>query len=518
MTADHSLIKRLLKGDLAIIFYLSLLKLTLHLAVNASGGYGFFRDEFYYIACSENLAAGYVDQPPLCAWLLRLVTVIIGDSLFAVRLVVAVATALTVFVTGLITLRLGGGRLAVFISCLLCYSPIYLAMGGYYSMNAPDILFWVTCAYIIIRIIQDQDARWWVVLGIVLGFGLLNKIGVLFFGAGIFIGLLFTNERRWLTTRWPYIAGGIAFILFTPYIVWNLQHDLAHLEFIRNASSEKYASQNAMTFIAGQVLINNPIAIVMWVPGLIALFTSSYFRSYRILGWMFVVPLVIFLINGTSKPEYLAPAYGFVFSAGGIFWEQLTLKSRAWRYALVLVMSLWIIVALILMPMVLPLLPVKDYIAYADATGFKPESSEGKEQSELPQFYADMFGWKEKVVGVAEVFGTLSAEEQKQCAIFASNYGRCASIDYFAEEYGLPKTIGNHNNYWIWGPRGYTGEVMIILGGDLSDHQPNFREVKLARVIDCQYCMPYEDNLPVYVCKGIKADLNSIWPEEKHFE
>lgn len=518
MTSNLSLAHRLLKGDLSIPFYLSLLKLVLHLAVNATGGYGLFRDEFYYIACSRNLAAGYVDQPPLCAWILRLATSLIGDSLFSVRFMVSVASAITVFVTGLIALRLGGGRLAVFIASILCFSPVYLAMGGFYSMNAFDILFWVLSAYIIIRIIQDQDPKWWIVLGIILGFGLLNKIGVLFFGAGIFAGLLLTDERKWLATRWPYIAGAIAFAMFLPYIIWNFQHSFAHLEFIRNASAEKYSSQTAMTFILGQILINNPMALLIWVPGLIALLTSSFFRPYRILGWLFVVPLVIFLVNGTSKAEYLAPAYGILFAAGGVFWERLTLRVKGWRYVLISIMSLWIILALVVLPLVIPMLPVETYISYADAIGFKPESSEGKEQSELPQFYADMFGWKEKVEGVAEVFNALPDDEKKQCAIFASNYGRCASIDYFGDEYGLPKTIGNHNNYWIWGPRGYTGNVMIILGGDLSDHQPNFAEVTLAKVIDCRYCMPYEDNLPVYVCKGIKADLATIWPEEKHFE
>lgn len=519
MTANIPFSKRLTHGDLSIILYLSILKLILHLTLNAFGGYGFFRDEFYYIACSQHLAIGYVDQPPLCAWLLRAVTSIFGDSLFVVRLLSAIAASLTVYMTGLLTLRLGGGRLAVFLACILCFSPIFLVMASFYSMNAFDILIWTTAAYIIVRIIQDENAKkWWLMLGVLLGVGLLNKVGVLFFGAGIFAGLVLTSERKWLRTPWPYVAGLIAFVMFLPYIIWNLQNSLAHLEFIRNASAEKYSSQSATSFLLGQILINNPVAILIWLPGLLALLSSSYFRPYRMLGWMFIVPLLIFVINGTSKAEYLAPAYGMLFAAGGIFWERLIQLLKVWRYTLAVIISGWIIVALLLLPMVLPVLTVDTYIQYADALGFKPESSEGKEQSELPQFYADMFGWKEKVEGVAKVYNSLSMEEKKQCAIFASNYGRCGAIDYYGKDYGLPKTIGNHNSYWIWGPRHYTGDVMIILGGELAEHQPNFREVKLATVIDCQYCMPYEDNLPVYVCKDIKEDLKTIWPEEKHYE
>jgi hypothetical protein len=518
MTANLSFVHRLTKGDLSIIFYLSLLKLVVHLALNISGGYGLFRDEFYYVACANNLAAGYVDHPPLSAFILRAVMETFGDSLFSIRLIAALAGALTVLFTGLITLRLGGGKLATFIACLFCFSPINMAMTGYYSMNSIDILCWTLVAYLMILIIQQEKGKWWIVLGFVLGLGLLNKIGVLFIGAGLFAGLLATPHRKWFLTRGPYLTGVIALLCFLPYIIWNFQHSFAHLEFIRNASSEKYASQTAMDFLAGQIMMNNPVSILVWLPGVIALFTSEYFKPYRLLGWLYVVPLLIFVLNGTSKSEYLAPAYGMLYASGAIFWERQIRKSLAYRYALTVVIAVWVVVAMVALPLVLPVLPVAKYIAYAEAIGFEPDSSEGKELSELPQFYADMFGWKEKAKGVAEVFNTLSADEKKKVAIFSSNYGRCAAVDYYGEEYGLPKTIGNHNNYWIWGPRDYDGEILILLGGDIEEHKPDFREVELVSVIDCQYCMPYEDNVPVYLCRGLKHKPEEVWPAVKHYD
>jgi hypothetical protein len=518
MISNPSLPQRLFRGDLAIIFYLSLLRLLLHVFVNANEGYGLFRDEYYYLACAANPAIGYVDHPPLCALLLKAIVAIFGDSLFVVRLIPAVAGAFTVFVTGLIALRLGGGKLAAFIACLCSYSAINLVMSGYYSMNAIDILIWTTSAYVIVRIIQEERKTLWIVLGIILGLGLLNKTGVLFLAAGIFAGLIFTSQRKWFRTPWPYIAGVIAFVLFMPYIIWNVQHDFAHLEFIHNASAEKYSSLSAIDFLKGQILINNPVALFIWLPGLVALFMRNHFKPYRILGWMYLAPLLILIANGTSKPEYLAPAYGMLYAAGGVFWERLTVKKLVWRYSLTAILVLWLLLTATFLPMVLPILPVEKYIGYADGLGFKPSSSEGKEQSELPQFYADMFGWKEKVEGVADVYQSLSEDEKTKCAIYGTNYGRCAAIDYYGNKYGLPKTIGNHNNYWIWGPRNYTGEVMIILGGDLEDHQPDFREVTLAKVVDCTYCMPYEDQMPIYVCKGLKVNLREIWSQEKHFE
>ena len=168
--------------------------------------------------------------------------------------------------------------------------------------------------------------------------------------------------------------------------------------------------------------------------------------------------------------------------------------------------------------MVSPILPVEKFIAYAKALNRAPSSTEGKELSELPQHFADMFGWTEKARDVASVFNTLSEEEKKKCAIFGSNYGDCGAIDYYGRELGLPKAIGNHNNYWIWGPRGYTGEIMIIMGSELEDHIDNFESVEQVAVSDCQYCMPYEDNMKIFLCRKLKGSLQSIWNDEKHYD
>jgi len=324
--------------------------------------------------------------------------------------------------------------------------------------------------------------------------------------------------RRWFATPWPYVAGTIAFVLFAPYIIWNIQHDMAHLEFIENASSQKYKGLNMIDFIKGQLLINHPVAALIWIPGVVALFANEHLRRYRMLGYMYVVPLVIFLLNGTSKEVYLLPAYGMIWASSGVWFEQLITRYKAMKFALGFVAIVWFAMHVLLAPMILPVLPVQKYISYAKTIGFQPGSAEGKELSDLPQYYADMFGWKEKANDVAAVFRTLTPEEQKKCAIFASNYGRCASIDYYSDELGLPKTIGNHNNYWIWGPGSYTGEVMIILGGELHEHADDFHEVKLAAVSDCDYCMPYEDKMNIFVCKGLKGHLRDIWDEEKHYE
>jgi hypothetical protein len=306
-------------------------------------------------------------------------------------------------------------------------------------------------------------------------------------------------------------------LLFLPYVFWNVANDYAHLEFIRNASGEKYAGLNALSFIREQLTLLNPISTPFWICGLIASFFYKPVKEYKIIGWIYVTAFIILIANGSSKGEYLAPAYAGLFALAGIFIEQkATSKYLAWiKYAYP---TLLFITAIIVLPLVLPILPVEKYIAYTKKLGIAPSSSEGKALAELPQFYADMFGWEEKAIDVAAVFNTLTEDEKKKCAIFSTNYGRCGAIDFYGEALGLPKSIGNHNNYFLWGHREYTGELVIILGGDLENHIDDFESVELMRTSTCTYCMPYENDVNIFLGRKLKYNLREVWQLEKHYD
>ena len=508
--------KRRLTSDSAILIYLALIQVALHLVTNLRGGYGIFRDELYYIACSKHLDAGYVDQPPFSLYILALNRWLLGESLFALRFVPALVGGAVVFLSGLMARELGGRRFAqalAGLTAVIC--PAFLAAGAYYSMNCFDLLFWTLAAFFTIRLVKTEKPAYWVVLGFVLGLGSLNKVGVLWLGAGVFAGILFSAQRRWLATKWPWLAGVIAVVLFSPFVYWNLTHDFAHLEFIRNATSDKYSGLSPMSFIKGQMDIHNPVTLPLWLAGLWFFFADREGKKYRPLGWMYLVPFALLILNGHSKPEYLSAAYPMLFASGAVLFERWLAAARLrWlRPVYVGLLALGIVLA----PIVVPVLPVETYIRYADALGIKPFTPEGKKLAELHQFYADMFGWEEKAKAVAQVYNRLSPEEKEKCAIFADNYGRCGAIDYYGKAYGLPDSIGKHNNYWIWGPRAYTGELMIILGGDLEDKQQKFESVEVAGTVSCKYCMPYENDLRIYVCRRLKVPLKDFWPGLKNF-
>ena len=497
---------------------LSFLKLVIHLGTNAFASYGIFRDELYYIACSNRLAFGYVDHPPLSVYFLSLSRLIFGESLFAIRLFPAFAGAFTVLLTGLLVRKLGGGKSAVILAALaVIFAPIQLGMTTVYSMNCFDILFWTLLAYIVVLIVKENKPQWWIVLGLLMGLGLLNKIGMLWFGFGFFLALLLTKLRRNLLTKWPWIAGALAFLIFTPFIIWNILHDFAHLEFIRNARMFKYAGVSAMDFVLGQLLLQNPVVLPLWLAGLYFFFFHKDGKKFRILGIIYTTAFLILLISGQSKPEYLSPAYPMLFAGGAVIVERL-FSRKYWRWLKFAAPALIAISGILLAPLALPILPANKYSRYADFIGIGPSTSEGKELAELPQFFADMFGWENMAATVAGLYHSLPTEEKSKTIIFARNYGEAGAIEYYRKKYDLPTVISSHNNYWLWGYGDAAAEVYIFLGGERDNYLGAFFQVEQAAIIRCEYCMPYENNLPVYVCRNKKIKISERWESLKHYE
>jgi len=294
----------------ATIVALCLLPLAIHLAVNLFGGYGYFRDELYYIACSKRLAAGYVDHPPFSIFLLALVRLLIGDSVFAIRLVPALLSALSVAAVCLLVRKMGGGRIALVIAALsFVASGQLLGFHTFYSMNSLDILFWLVAGYVLVGIAEHATPRKWLLLGRVLGLGLLNKTSVLWLGAGIGACLLLTDLRVHLRTRGPYLAAGTALLVFSPYVLWNLAHGLPHLEFMRNATAGKYSSLTRLRFVGEQIdSMGLPVVIVALL-GLTWYLLSKDGRRFRFLAVVFLAVFGILFLNPHSKSEYIAAAY-----------------------------------------------------------------------------------------------------------------------------------------------------------------------------------------------------------------
>ena len=171
------------------------MKLALHLY--AGRHYGYFVDELYYLACARRLAWGYVDQPPLIALVAWIERALLGDSLSAIRFLPALSGAAKVLLTGLIARELGGRRFAQTLAALcVLLAPGLLALDHFLSMNTFEPLFWMGCAYVIIRMVGTGDTRLWLWFGLLAGVGLENKYSMAIYASGIVVGLLLTEQRR----------------------------------------------------------------------------------------------------------------------------------------------------------------------------------------------------------------------------------------------------------------------------------------------------------------------------------
>ena len=477
--------------------------------------YGAFRDELYYMACGEHLAWGYVDQPPLIALLAWLARHLFGSSLFAIRIWCVVAGGAVVYFTGILARELGGGWFAQFLAALsILFAPGYLAFDSFFSMNAFEPLFCLFCAWIVTRIVNGESPKLWLVLGALAGLGLENKHSMLVFGFGLVGGLMLSGQGGLFRSKWIWIGGAIAFTLFFPNLLWEARHGWPQIEVVRNAQLYKNVPISPLRFLAEQILFLGPLALPVWLGGLFWLFTREASR-FRFLGWAYFLALALF-IGGNGKSYYSLPAYPLLLAAGGVALEQWTAaRGRAW--ARVAYPVLLVVGGLFMIPFGVPVLPVDRFLQYAQALPYSKSVTTERDaaEAELPQLYADMFGWDNLAITVAQVYRSLPPAERTGCAILGGNYGETAAIDYYGPALGLPKALSGHNSYYDWGPRGYSGACTIIFGEQSGEFIKLFGEVHLAATADAAHAMPNEQHILVYICRKPLAPLSVLWPRFK---
>jgi 4-amino-4-deoxy-L-arabinose transferase-like glycosyltransferase len=497
----------------AIVIYLALLRMALYAV--AGPNYGYFRDELYYLACGEHPAWGYVDQPPLVAWVAWLLQHTIGTSLWAIRLLPALAGASTIVLTGRLTRAFGGRRWAMFVAALSALlAPIALAFSHLFTMNAFDPLLWTGLAYLLVRLIQSGNERLWISIGALVGLAILNKYAIVFWLSGLALGILLTPLRRSLRQRWFWLGTALATVIALPNFLWQWTNQFPFLELMRNVRSNGRDVALPMgPYLAAQAEMLGYVAVVL-VLGAILFFISKNGQRFRVLGFAYVTFLAEMLVLH-GKMYYLAPVYPMLFAAGAVWLEAASERSWTWiRPALAWAIF---IVSAIHVPTIFPLLNVPTLLAYQQTLGITQQRFENQRQGVLPQLYADMFGWQEMAQTVGTYFATLTQEEQRTTAIFANNYGEAGAIDFFGPRYSLPKSIGNHQNYWLWGPRAYTGASIIVMGdGDERNMQTKCASYSTIGTTKHPLSRP-DEWIPIYHCRGFKGDLRQLWPDMKRW-
>jgi hypothetical protein len=491
-------------------------KLLIHLLL--SNRYGYFRDELYFLDCGRQLSWGYVDHAPMIGLVAR-VALLLGGSLPVLRAFPALAGALLVAITMLITWRLGGDRFAQGLAGLtVLLVPIYLVADSLLTMNAFEPLFWMGCIYVLIRIIQTENSRLWIWFGVLAGLGLMNKHSTAFFGVAVVIGLLMTEHRREFLKPWIWLAGAAALLLFLPNLVWQILHHFPTLEDLHNVKvTGKNLVLSPPQFVVMQVRAMHPALSLIWIAGLWHFLLGRGTR-YRALGWIFFVFFIMMVVLH-GKDYYVVPIYPMLIAGGAVAlsgglgrWRPT--EGRLWPKALVF--GVVVLTTVILAPLALPMLSPENYVAYMRKLGLTPTRRETHEHGLLPQPFGDQIGWPELVGQVAQVYNGLPAEDRAQTAILTGNYGEAGAIDMFGPKYGLPSALSGHQTYYYWGTHGFTGRNLITLQYDPRDLAEICDSVQQVGVHFEQWGME-EENQPIYYCRGLKKPLGQTWVDHKHW-
>ncbi|MDH3523190.1 MAG: glycosyltransferase family 39 protein [Acidobacteriota bacterium] len=481
------------------------------------GSYGYFIDEFYYAACAARPAWGYVDHPPLAPVVLALTRGLLGDSLWALRLVPALAGAATVVLTMLLARRLGAG---VFGQCLaagcLLAASVPQIMFGMFSMNAFSMPIWLGCCWLLVEIEARDEPRLWLAFGALAGVGLENKHTIVLLAAGLAVGLLLTPARRHFRGPWLWAGAGLALLIASPNLAWQAAHGWPSLEFYRNASLYKNLDTPPHMVVLFQVLTMNPGTVPVWLAGAYFFLRAPEARRWRHLGWIFVALFALIVASGSSRPDRITPIYPVMFAAGGALLDALG-RRRPWvRWAAGLVLA---VNGLVLLPVGTPILPPRPLAAYVAKIGVVPqiEAGEGK-TSPLPQWFADRTGWEEFARDVEAAVAALTPEERASAVIFAPSYGQAGAIELLLAGRGMPPVYSGHNSYFLWGPPRQPFSTAIFIGWERELLETLFAEVTLVSTHHCDLCMRWRDGMPFWIARGPRRDVAEIWPEVKHFE
>lgn len=491
--------------------FLALVTFVVHLSVGS--GYGIFRDELYFIVCGLHLDWGYVDQPPLIPLIAGVMYRLFGDSVVMQRLVPALAHAATVALTAETARRLGGGGWAQALAGLATLTGgIFLALGTILSTDSLQSLTWLFCGYALIRIFRDGEERWWLAIGVVVGVALLAKYTMVFWLAALGLGLVATPARRSFARKELYLGAAITALIVLPNILWQAGHDWPFLEFGRRLS-EKIPDLSALEFLHAQIRLLNLATTPVWLIGLGAFAFWPRFADLRAFAIAFAALMAV-MIAIHAKPYYPVGAYPLLFAGGAVAIEAWVASRAVRGLASAAVVLLGVVAA----PFALPILPVETFVAYQAHLGQAPTTDDRSPLGGLPQYYADMFGWADLAALVGRAYQSLPPEDRAQAVFFANNYGEAAAIDVLGKAWGLPPAISGHNNYFLWGPRGHDGSVVIRLGGNRDNLLKIYASVEAAGVFNNPWAMPTETGRTVWICRGRQPPLNAAWANTKHYD
>jgi hypothetical protein len=501
--ADEPGLNRSRTTDTVILFAIAVGLVLLHLLTNHR--YGFHRDELQFLSDARRLDWGFVAFPPITPFLERILLSIFGLSIVGLRLFAVLAQAIVIIVVGLMAKELGGARLAQFTAALaIAFSPVPLFEGTEFQYTSFDIFWWTLTAYFTIRLLKSEDPRWCLAIGAAIGLGLETKYAIAFYVAGVVAGFLLTPARRFLKTGWFWAGVGLSIFIFLPNLIWLVHHNWISYHFLQHIHARDVGEGRAKGFLSGQFLLcANLAAAPIWLAGVLGYLRD---RRYRMLAFMYLVPLALFWI-AKGRNYYVAGAYPMLLAMGAVLGEQWlrTLPSWGRRTIDTVYFTAFAFVSAYICAVVVPLASSGPLRAFALAHN-------GDLREEI--------GWNDLVHTVSQIRDSLPPDQRTNLGITTANYGEFGAIDILGRAYRLPEPIGTTNSEWLWGYPANPPATLIVLG--LTPAQANriFTGCRLAGHNGNPEGVRNEESVDhpdIFVCGPPRMSWPQLWKEHQDF-
>ena len=494
-----------------IPFLLAAIAFLIHLVCNLH--YGFHGDELYFIICGQHPQWNYVDQP-LVAPLLAAASQMFGSSLVLLRAVPALFAGAGIYVTCLIVLELGGAAYAQFLSAIVVFFlPVLTDFGMKLHTDMVGLWSWPLLTLWIVRLTKGANSRLWIAIGVLMGVSILSKYSVLFFCGHTTVGALthtgktdslFTLvRRRGIDFRHHRTA-----VVLVAGPLWIPDARIAACGPARQERNRRPDGLPWTTSLAQRF----PCAVLDI--GLIWLFFRP---AVRFLAYGYVLLIAIMIVLH-GKHYYPADVYPYLIAAGCVQIEHWTSELRRGR---IVIAAATVLLGLAFFPLVMPVLPEAWLATYhSELLSFLRISrqnieTEHRVAADLPGDFASMHGWTELTAIVNRVYKELPPADQKQAVVLAQNYSQAAAIEFLSKP-KLP-AISGHNQYFLWGPRGYSGDVLICVGANCDSVSEVCRTCSLEATQQAPWIYPSEYDIPIMVCRGIKRPISELWPLAKFY-
>jgi len=505
-------LKRTDRTEWIVIGILMLVKLVIH-QINPE--YGYFRDEFFYMAIADQFSFSNLDVPPLTPLYLKLMMTLFGDSLKVLHLASGLAGAFLILIICRMTRELGGNLTAVSLAGFTTLISGQLIFGALFSYDSMDFLIQTASLFVLIKLFKQHEPRLWIILGLLLGLGFLNKLTILFFGLALLVGFLATKQRRYLATRWPWITALIAFVGAIPFVVWQLQNDWYYVGVAQDYSGGIAYAPNIIEYVWSHFFPNNPFTAPIWITGLLALFFVKRYRDFRFFAVAFSFLFILFFIIG-AKFYFLIPMFSVLYAAGSVqvvnWIERQAQKQPAWRSARIILPVLMLLFTIPFLPFAMPILPVEKLVPYVAAVGVDAGvRTENTTIANLPQHFADRFGWEEMVEDVADAYQQATDRFGPDVGIITDNWGQAGAIHHFKDEYNLPEPACLQG--WYFFQTLLTHEfkdVYVSVGVPIGRMEGQYEQVELVKTYTNQYCMPYENNKLICISSEPRFDIERM--------